>query len=242
MERADVRRIVETVVDRLTPPGEGARAESAAAAPSCSSETGRARWVEWGAPATVVIASPPKAVAVEAAPTPAAAPPPAIPAPAGDAARVVAIGADHGAFQLKQSLLGYLREELGWQVLDLGTDSEEPVDYPDLARDVAVAVASGRAARGIVLDAMGIGSAMAANRVPGALCAVCHDAQTARNAREHNDANVLSMGSKVVGLGQARQLVRLFLTTPHAGGRHARRVSKIRALDAARVPGTRGTG
>jgi ribose 5-phosphate isomerase B len=93
-----------------------------------------------------------------------------------------------------------------------------------------------RAARGIVLDAMGIGSAMAANRVPGALCAVCHDEPTVRNAREHNDANVLALGSRVVHPGQARALVRLFLTTPHAGGRHARRVAKIRDLEALRAP------
>jgi ribose 5-phosphate isomerase B len=250
MERAEVKRIVETVVDRLVlPAAPGSRATEpgpaatgpapppAEPAPPASPPVpagGRARWVDW------------RGAAGEAAATPAPGMAPPAPAPhaaplGADTSRVVAVGADHGAFRLKQSLLRYLREELGWQVLDLGTDSEEPVDYPDVARAVATAVAEGRAARGVVLDAMGIGSAMTANRVPGVLCAVCHDAQTARNAREHNDANVLSLGSHVVSPGLARQVVRLFLTTPHAGGRHARRVSKIRALDESRATPSRGS-
>jgi ribose 5-phosphate isomerase B len=141
------------------------------------------------------------------------------------------MGADHGGFRLKQQLARYVREELGYPVVDCGTDSEDAVDYPDIARKVAVTVASGEAFRGIVIDAAGIGSGMAANRVPGALCAVCHDAATVRNAREHNDANVLSLGSRIVNPGAARQLVRLFLKTEHAGGRHARRVAKIRSIE-----------
>ena len=208
MERSEVRRLVSEVLDRLAPP----LADHPAAPPPAA---GRARWVLWNAPtpaARRVVLSPP---------------PPA----KSDVTRVVAIGADHGAFRLKEQLIRYLRDELRWEVLDCGTHSEEAVDYPDVARDVALAVAGGRAARGIVLDAMGIGSAMAANRIPGVLCAVCHDEQTVRNAREHNDANVLSLGSRVIHPGQARALVRLFLRTEHAGGRHARRVAKIRQLE-----------
>lgn len=236
MERSEVRRLVDEVVGRLLP-ASGAPAASATArvdpavpsAPTSLPAPPQARWHVWSAPARHPLAP---------ATTAAAPGPPET--PAGDVSRVVAIGADHGAFRLKQQLVRYLREDLRWQVLDCGTHSEEAVDYPDVARDVALAVTGRRAARGVVLDAMGIGSAMAANRVPGALCAVCHDEQTVRNAREHNDANVLSLGSRVVHPGQARALVRLFLTTPHAGGRHARRVAKIRGLEALH-PVSRGT-
>jgi ribose 5-phosphate isomerase B len=154
---------------------------------------------------------------------------------------VVAIGADHGAFRITQQLARYLEEELHYPVLDCGTTSEESVDYPDIARNVALAVAEGRAWRGVVLDAMGIGSGMAANRIPGVLCAVCHDVATVRNARVHNDANLLSLGSRVVHSGEARRLVRTFLATEHGGGRHARRVAKIRALEKYGNPTQRGS-
>jgi ribose 5-phosphate isomerase B len=163
------------------------------------------------------------------------------PAGTGGGRRAVAIGADHGAFPLKQQLKRYLEEELKYPVVDCGTHSEESVDYPDIARDVALAVAEGRAWRGIVLDAMGIGSGMAANRIAGVLCAVCHDVASVRNAREHNDANLLSLGSRVVNPGEARRLVRTFLATEHGGGRHGRRVAKIRALEDLHRPIQRGT-
>jgi len=182
----------------------------------------RARWVVWETPRQ------------ESSPVPKAPPatsPPGIPSGGRAGKPVVAVGSDHGALALKQGLVRYLREELGHPVLDCGTNSEEPVDYPDIARAVAAAVSEGRAWRGVVLDAMGVGSTMAANKVPGALCALCHDDATVKNAREHNDANLLALGSRVVNLGQARGLIRLFLATPHAGGRHARRVAKIRELD-----------
>lgn len=148
--------------------------------------------------------------------------------------RRVAIGSDHGGYELKEILRRAIRDELGWDVVDCGTHSTEAVDYPDYAAAVAREVASGRCARGIVVDAAGIGSTMAANKVPGVRCALCHDDATTSNAREHNDANVLALGARVVNRGLATRLVRLFLTTPFGGGRHARRVQKIMALEGGR--------
>ncbi len=148
--------------------------------------------------------------------------------------RRVAIGSDHGGFPLKEVLKRAIAEELGWDVHDCGTHSAEAVDYPDFAAAVAREVASGRAARGIVVDAAGIGSTMAANKIAGVRCALCHDDRTVLNGREHNDANVLALGATVVHRGAAVRLVRLFLTTEFAGGRHERRVRKIMALEGGR--------
>jgi ribose 5-phosphate isomerase B len=148
-----------------------------------------------------------------------------------ETARRVALGSDHGGYELKEALKAFVAEELGWQVHDCGTHSTDAVDYPDFAAAVAREVAGGRCARGVVVDAAGIGSAMAANKVAGVRCAVCHDDRTVVNSREHNDANVLSLGARVVNRGLAQRLVRLFLTTPFAGGRHERRVQKIMALE-----------
>ncbi len=150
--------------------------------------------------------------------------------PVGDPRRI-AVGGDHGAFALKQALVRYLRDELGLSVDDHGTHSTAAVDYPDIAVSVAKAVADGKAGRGIILDGAGIGSTMAANKVPGARAALCHDLKTVRNSREHNNANILVMGSGVVSRGAARRLVAVWLTTPFAGGRHEKRVAKIDALD-----------
>jgi ribose 5-phosphate isomerase B len=147
--------------------------------------------------------------------------------------RRVAIGADHGGFELKRALARLLTEELGYSVQDCGTHSKDAVDYPDLAAAVAREVASGRCARGIVVDAAGIGSTMAANKVPGVRCALCHDDATVLNARRHNDANVLALGAHVVHRGAAARMVRLFLATPFEGGRHERRVRKIMDLERA---------
>lgn len=143
----------------------------------------------------------------------------------------VALGADHGGYPLKERLKRYISEELGLSVADCGTFSEEPVDYPDIAADVARRVARGECARGIVIDGAGIGSSMAANKIRGVRAAVCHDDRTVVNSREHNDANVLCLGSAGLAVGNARRLVRLWLATPFAGGRHRRRVDKVNALD-----------
>ena len=145
-------------------------------------------------------------------------------------ARVVAIGADHGGYELKQQLKSHLRD-WGYQVLDLGTDSAEAVDYPDFAESVGNAVARGEAWLGIVLDSAGIGSSIAANKVPGVRAALCYDRATARNSREHNDANVLTLGAKLIAPEAAREIVALWLSTPFAGGRHQRRVEKIRSIE-----------
>jgi ribose 5-phosphate isomerase B len=161
------------------------------------------------------------------APVPAPVATPAV----ASAPRRVALGSDHGGFALKQVLKRAISEEMGWQVQDCGTHSAEAVDYPDFAAAVAREVVSGRCALGIVVDAAGIGSAIAANKVDGARCAVCHDDATVLNSREHNDANLMSLGARSVPRGAAIRMAKLFLTTPFAGGRHARRVQKIAALE-----------
>ncbi len=147
--------------------------------------------------------------------------------------QVVALGADHGGFPMKEQLKPVL-EGLGCEVLDCGTHGTDPVDYPDLAVAVARAVAAGRAWRGIVVDGAGIGSCMAANKVPGVRAALCYDLTTAVNAREHNDANVLTLGGTLIGMRLATDIVVAFIRTAFAGGRHAPRVAKIDRLDTAR--------
>ena len=140
----------------------------------------------------------------------------------------VAIAADHAGFPLK----GMVREEvtaLGHDVLDLGTDGLESVDYPDFGRKCAEAVASGRAARGIVICGTGIGISIAANRNPGVRAAPCHDTVSARLTRQHNDANILALGARLIGSEVARDCVRTFLTTEFEGGRHTARVNKLGA-------------
>lgn len=153
----------------------------------------------------------------------------------GTPALRVALGSDHGGFALKQELRALL-EELGVVVEDQGVHDTRPVDYPDVAVAVARRVASGDCRFGIVVDAAGLGSCMAANKIRGVRAATCHDESTVRNSREHNDANVLVLGSRVVSRGYARRLVRLWLSTAFAGGRHAGRVAKIEALDRERQP------
>jgi ribose 5-phosphate isomerase B len=150
-------------------------------------------------------------------------------APAADAV-TVAIGSDHGGFELKQVLVPYL-EGLGCVVHDCGWHTAEAVDYPDVAHAVALKVARDECRWGIIVDGAGIGSAMVANKVPGIRAAQCYDVSTARNSREHNHANVLTLGGGLVGPGLARQIVEVWLATPWGGDRHARRVAKISALD-----------
>jgi ribose 5-phosphate isomerase B len=142
----------------------------------------------------------------------------------------ISIGADHGGFQLKEIIKKYL-EEQGYTVIDCGTHSSDSVDYPDFARAVAVLVGEGKAWRGIMIDGAGIGSCMVANKIAGVRASMCYDHATANNAREHNDANVLTLGSGLIGPNLAQQIVNTWLTTPFAGGRHAKRVDKIIALD-----------
>jgi RpiB/LacA/LacB family sugar-phosphate isomerase len=144
--------------------------------------------------------------------------------------RTVAIGGDHGGFALKERL-GFKLREQGFTVIDRGTDSTEAVDYPDIAASVALTVRSGEADVGVIVDGAGIGSAMAANKIPGIRAALCYDVSTARNAREHNHANVLTLGAGLIGDALAWQITQEFLATPFGGGRHARRVDKINDLD-----------
>ena len=151
--------------------------------------------------------------------------------PTGSAPRpAVALGADHGGVAMKNAIAEHLRAA-GHAVTDLGTMSSEPVDYPDFAVAVARAVASRQVVFGIMVDGAGIGSCMAANKVAGVRAAMCHDVTTAVNAREHNGANMLTLGGGLLGTRLALVIVDTFLSTPFAGGRHAKRVEKIDALD-----------
>jgi len=144
--------------------------------------------------------------------------------------RSVAIGADHGGYPLKEALKEFVAK-LGHEVIDCGTSSAESVDYPDFALAVAELVAQGRVGRGILIDGAGIGSCMAANKVPGVRAAMCYDKSTAFNSREHNDANVLTLGAGFLGESLARQIVQTWLASPFGAGRHARRVDKIMAIE-----------
>src|SRR5665213_2397659 len=150
--------------------------------------------------------------------------------PPEKSARVVAIGADHGGFEIKEQLKGHLRD-WGYQVLDLGTGSTEAVDYPDFAEAVGNAVMRGDAWLGIALDSAGIGSSIAANKVPGVRAALCYDRASARNSREHNNANVLTLGGRLLTESQAEEVLRTWLETPFAGGRHQARVQKISEIE-----------
>lgn len=142
----------------------------------------------------------------------------------------IAIGADHAGFRLKQHVVEYL-QRLGHEVDDRGTRSEESVDYPGICADVGREVAAGRADRGIVLGGSGQGEQIAANKVRGVRAALCNDLYTARMSREHNDANVLSMGGRIVGTGLADEIVKLWLETPFEGGRHQRRIQQITDIE-----------
>jgi ribose 5-phosphate isomerase B len=225
----EVRRLVADAVARALgeTPAAGKSPASAAATPAAPPKPAvrPARILDWSKPT-------PGDVRPVATPAPRAPGRPSGAAkPPADPAKTVAIGGDHGGYALKESLRKFLQGELGWAVIDVGTHSTDPVDYPDIARAVGEAVADGRAARGIVIDGAGIGSTMAANKVPGVRCALCHDVKTVLNSREHNDANVLALGSGIVNVGLARQMVTLWLKTAYAGGRHARRVAKIMELE-----------
>ncbi len=150
----------------------------------------------------------------------------AVPGPA----RKVALGADHGGYALKERLVAHLGDQ-GFEVVDCGTSGPDAVDYPDFAHEVARRVASGECGCGVIVDGAGIGSSMVANKVPGVRSALCYDVSSARNSREHNHANVLTLGAGLIGEGLARQIVDTWLATPWGEGRHARRVEKITEVE-----------
>lgn len=142
----------------------------------------------------------------------------------------IVIGADHGGFELKEIIKEYLLE-CGYAVDDVGTHSTESVDYPDFAHEVALKVAYAEGCVGIVVDGAGVGSAMTANKVPGIRAASCQDVYTARNSRVHNNANVLTLGSRVLGVDVAKEIVKTWLAADFEGGRHQRRVDKIMLIE-----------
>ena len=144
--------------------------------------------------------------------------------------KMVAVGADHGGFKMKEELKTLLTE-LGHRVRDYGTNSEEAVDYPDFAHAVARAVADGHADLGIIIDGAGVGSAMTANKVPGVRAAACYTVAVAKNSREHNDANVLTLGSKTITSAEMREIVHAWLSTEISEDRHRKRVAKIVAVE-----------
>jgi ribose 5-phosphate isomerase B len=146
--------------------------------------------------------------------------------------KILALGSDHGGFALKEKLKPIF-EEHGLRVTDVGVHEEKPADYPDIARQVAELVARGDATRGVIIDAAGIGSCMVANKFPGVRAALCYDKASARNSREHNDSNILTLGGKLLTHSQAEEVLRVWLTTPFGGGRHTARVQKIAEIEKA---------
>jgi len=151
-------------------------------------------------------------------------------APATPPERIVALGADHGGFRLKEALKPLLAG-LGLEVRDAGVFDEKPADYPDIAQKVAELVVRGEARRGVVIDGAGIGSSIAANKVSGIRAALCYDRASARNSREHNDSNVLTLGARLLTGGQAEDVLRTWLETPFGGGRHTARLEKIARIE-----------
>jgi ribose 5-phosphate isomerase B len=142
----------------------------------------------------------------------------------------IAIGSDHRGFALKEALKELLGE-LGHEWVDFGSQGEDPVDYPDIAKPVAEAVAAGEYQRGILMCGNGVGMSIAANKVKGVRAALCQNGFTARLARRHNDVNILCLGAWCIGRGLAEEIVRVFLSEDFEGGRHARRLEKIRAME-----------
>ncbi len=143
---------------------------------------------------------------------------------------IVAIGADHGGFELKETLKAEL-SALGFDAIDVGTHSKEPVDYPDIAHAVANLVNVGRAERGVIVDGAGIGSCIVANKIPGVRAGLAYDYSSAVNSREHNNTNVLTLGAGLIGVNLAKQILKTWLATEFGGGRHAARVEKIAAIE-----------
>ncbi|WP_134702497.1 ribose 5-phosphate isomerase B [Ammoniphilus sp. YIM 78166] len=146
----------------------------------------------------------------------------------------IALGADHGGFQLKEEIKAML-QSMDHEVVDMGCDCEQSVDYPDYALPVAEKVASGELDRGILICGTGIGMSIAANKVKGVRCALVHDLFSAKATREHNDSNVLAMGARVIGPGVAQEIVKIWLGTEFTGGRHSQRLEKIGNIEAKHV-------
>jgi len=146
--------------------------------------------------------------------------------------KTIALGSDHGGFALKEKLK-WIFEEFGLHLKDVGVHDEKPADYPDIARQVAEIVTRGEAQRGVIIDGAGIGSCIVANKFPGIRAALCYDKASARNSREHNDSNVLTLGGRLLTSSQAEDVLRVWLSTPFAGGRHAARVQKITEIEKA---------
>ena len=144
--------------------------------------------------------------------------------------KVVAVGADHGGYELKESIKSEI-STLGFDISDMGTNSKDAVDYPDFAHAVAQAVGAGKAWRGIMIDGAGIGSCIVANKVPGVRAGMAYDYSSAVNSREHNDTNVLTLGAGLIGVSLAKQIVKTWLTTEFAGGRHTPRLDKIKSVE-----------
>lgn len=157
-------------------------------------------------------------------------PTPVLPTASPVEKKAVAIGTDHGGVDLKELLKSEIAE-LGYAIIDCGTNTKDAVDYPDIALAVAKLVADGAAWRGVIIDGAGIGSCMSASKVPGVRAAMCYDHATAVNSREHNDANVLTLGAGLIGVNLAKQILKTWLATDFGGGRHAKRVDKISAIE-----------
>ena len=149
---------------------------------------------------------------------------------------VIALGADHAGWELKEALKAWLIEN-GHQILDFGTHSPDSVDYPDYALQVAESVASGKAERGLLVCGTGIGMAMTANKIPGVRAALCSDPFAARMSREHNDANVLTLGGRLMDEELGLEILQMWLATPFAGGRHARRLDKVAQIERRHLEG-----
>lgn len=155
---------------------------------------------------------------------------PPVTAGAVQTSRKIILGADHGGFELKEILKSYLME-CGYEVEDVGAYSADAVDYPDFAHAVAQKIVHTPGSRGIMIDGAGVGSAMTANKVPGVRAAACYDTYTARNSRLHNNANLLTLGSRVISSDAAKEIVKVWLETDFEGGRHEKRVEKIMAVE-----------
>jgi ribose 5-phosphate isomerase B len=152
----------------------------------------------------------------------------------------IAIASDHAGFEMKRVIAAELRSRGGHEVVDLGTDSTDPVDYPDFAEKLGNAVREGRAERGLLICGSGLGASIAANKLPGVRAGLCHDTYSAHQGVEHDDVNVLVMGARVIGPALAHDIVHAFLGARFSGDeRHVRRLNKVKALEAANLPGGR---